>query len=331
MKNNYINSLGSTGGASATWHHDMLEAILGLEGGFNSLIGKPSGGDFIVAYQTAGPPGTIRLSGMPSWYPVSTFTVDDIEKIVRYDTTGAYVDTYQREDTLLTYSNPDITITGVTLTATDTFVVYTNVRIPTDSVVEGDVAHDAADSGDPVKTGGRARTSQIGTVANNDRTDAIFNAYGEQVLAGYDWTEQALRIIEQAPLFNHRTIQEISTGDIDTTDIYYYVIPFDTYKNASIQVISVADAAISATLSIYANNDPDANLTVTDGLLASDWIDVSTEIIGVGNLACPAATTTKDIWFLDTNMVAQYYVLVWNVTQAAAADITLDVKIKKTF
>lgn len=47
--------------------------------------------------------------------------------------------------------------------------------------VEGDTAHDAADTGDPVKIGGRARTAHPTAVANNDRVDGYFDEMGRQV------------------------------------------------------------------------------------------------------------------------------------------------------
>ena len=49
----------------------------------------------------------------------------------------------------------------------------------------GNVAHDSADSGAPIKTGGRARTSDITSVANDDRVDAIYDKSGRQVIFPY--------------------------------------------------------------------------------------------------------------------------------------------------
>ena len=51
--------------------------------------------------------------------------------------------------------------------------------------VDGVVAHDAADANDPVKVGGRARTSEIAAVANNDRTDFVADAVGKQIVQPY--------------------------------------------------------------------------------------------------------------------------------------------------
>jgi hypothetical protein len=48
--------------------------------------------------------------------------------------------------------------------------------------VSGDVAHDSADAGEPVKIGGKARTANPTAVANNDRVDAFFDDVGRQVM-----------------------------------------------------------------------------------------------------------------------------------------------------
>lgn len=58
------------------------------------------------------------------------------------------------------------------------------VSIATNTPV-GNVAHDAADSGAPIKFGGRARTTEITAVASDDRTDAIFDKVGKQVVLPY--------------------------------------------------------------------------------------------------------------------------------------------------
>lgn len=45
-------------------------------------------------------------------------------------------------------------------------------------IVNGNVAHDAADSGNPLKIGGKARTSRPAAVAASDRVDAWLDQYG---------------------------------------------------------------------------------------------------------------------------------------------------------
>jgi hypothetical protein len=51
--------------------------------------------------------------------------------------------------------------------------------------MSGDVAHDAADSGNPIKVGARARSSEIAAVANNDRSDLITDLVGKLITLPY--------------------------------------------------------------------------------------------------------------------------------------------------
>lgn len=50
--------------------------------------------------------------------------------------------------------------------------------------VSGDVAHDSADAGEPVKLGGKAVTAPPSAVSANDRVNAQFDIYGRQVKIG---------------------------------------------------------------------------------------------------------------------------------------------------
>lgn len=49
----------------------------------------------------------------------------------------------------------------------------------------GNVAHDSADSGNPVKVGGRARTTHTAAIANDDRSDLTTDKYGRLLTAGF--------------------------------------------------------------------------------------------------------------------------------------------------
>lgn len=53
------------------------------------------------------------------------------------------------------------------------------------TLVTGNIAHDGADAGRPIKIGGRARTSEIAAVASDDRVDAIFDKAGKQITLPY--------------------------------------------------------------------------------------------------------------------------------------------------
>jgi hypothetical protein len=52
-------------------------------------------------------------------------------------------------------------------------------------VVGGTIAHDGADSGNPIKTGGRARTEMPAAVAQNDRADVMMDKFGRQLLTPF--------------------------------------------------------------------------------------------------------------------------------------------------
>jgi hypothetical protein len=60
------------------------------------------------------------------------------------------------------------------------------VTIASDStgqvIANGGIAHDSADSGNPVKIGGRASSTPVTAVAANDRVDAFFDVQGRQVV-----------------------------------------------------------------------------------------------------------------------------------------------------
>jgi hypothetical protein len=58
-----------------------------------------------------------------------------------------------------------------------------SVPVEGEMPVGGDVAHDAADSGNPVKIGGKASSLNGTPVALNDRVDAAFDTFGAQVVA----------------------------------------------------------------------------------------------------------------------------------------------------
>lgn len=64
-------------------------------------------------------------------------------------------------------------------------IVDAEGRLWARATAAGDVAHDAADSGNPMKVGGKAETTLPAAVADGDRVDAFFTEYGElAVVAG---------------------------------------------------------------------------------------------------------------------------------------------------
>lgn len=62
--------------------------------------------------------------------------------------------------------------------------LWVNASISAGSTA-GDVAHDGADSGNPVKIGARARSSEIAAVSNNDRSDLLTDLVGKLIVLPY--------------------------------------------------------------------------------------------------------------------------------------------------
>jgi hypothetical protein len=67
------------------------------------------------------------------------------------------------------------------LTADTTGVLCTGATFSGTVTVQGDVAHDGVDSGNPVKTGGKALTADQTAVSSGDRTNGLYDVLGKQV------------------------------------------------------------------------------------------------------------------------------------------------------
>lgn len=60
-----------------------------------------------------------------------------------------------------------------------------SILFATTLTTNGDVAHDGADSGNPVKVGGQARSSEVTAVSNGDRANFITDLVGKQIVLPY--------------------------------------------------------------------------------------------------------------------------------------------------
>jgi len=120
----------------------------------------------------------------------------------------------------------------------------------TPTVPVGNIAHDSADSGAPIKTGGRARTSEIAAVANDDRTDAIFDKTGRQVIAPYALPEN----------FVSGAITSSMTG---TTSTSLVAAPAGSLRNyITTIIVSNAHATVGTDVVIQDGNDGTVLLTI---------------------------------------------------------------------
>jgi len=118
-------------------------------------------------------------------------------KNINVDATTGDVQVDVTNTVTVTATNLDVQSGGADMsTSAQTAAIQTAVEIMDDwdnaasdgASVSGDVAHDAADAGEPVKIGGRAQvpTAQLEEVADNDRADGAFDRQGRlAVWLGY--------------------------------------------------------------------------------------------------------------------------------------------------
>lgn len=91
-----------------------------------TYVGKDSSatnGDFDVAYTSS---ETVTFSNYPSG--ISGLHADDIELVRQIDTNGAVVESYTRDDATMSITGDVLTISDASFSATDTFVVLTNIQ-----------------------------------------------------------------------------------------------------------------------------------------------------------------------------------------------------------
>lgn len=77
---------------------------------------------------------------------------------------------------------------GTEWTTGNPFPVIIEDISPSGIAVQGDVNHDGADSGNPIKVGGKAATTLPTAVADADRVNAVYTTQGAATVAGVDGT-----------------------------------------------------------------------------------------------------------------------------------------------
>lgn len=114
--------------------------------------------------------------------------------------------------------------------------------------VSGDIAHDAADSGNPVKIGGKARTTNPTATADADRVDATFDDIGRQVV-----------VLNQVRDLVGSQVTTISNSTSETTVVTAIASTFCdltsltiTNATATAVVATLKDATAGTTRGIYA-------------------------------------------------------------------------------
>ncbi len=141
-------------------------------------------------------------------------------------------------------------------------VTINNTSLP----IAGDVAHDAADSGSPVKVGAKAANALPTAVANGDRTNNISDLFGRQLFSHID---PAMQVAITKTAFNATTTQtggamwtpasgkkialtSLTIGTYGTTAarviIWFGASGDTTYNSGTDQAVVIASFAPSATV-----------------------------------------------------------------------------------
>lgn len=116
------------------------------------------------------------------------------------------------------------------------------------TVDAGDVAHDATDSGNPVKTGGRALNVNPTKVSSGDRTNAFFDLVGRHVTMPFAPRELVGNQVTTLTSTTSETTIVTAGGSGVFRDIFSLAI---TNKSATGTVVTLKDATAGTTRGIY--------------------------------------------------------------------------------
>jgi len=122
---------------------------------------------------------TTAVSAMSVWKQISSSVQAIATSVAGTLTVGTHAVTQSGTWTVQPGNTANTTAWKV-----DGSAVTQPVSLATNTPV-GTVAHDGVDSGAPMKTGGRARSSEIAAVANDDRSDFITDLTGKQIVLPY--------------------------------------------------------------------------------------------------------------------------------------------------
>jgi hypothetical protein len=171
----------------------------------------------------------IQLTDGTSDATVRNLAANDALNVAIVDGAGGHITTFG--GTGGTSSTDDADFTALTTPGTPVMGVYESsptsvtdgdmgiigtdqnrrVRVSVDASTL-DVAHDAVDSGNPVKIGGKAQSAFPTAVANGDRTNAQFTLLGQQIVAYIDPAQFVTKQVEATATQTGTTIWDPTTG-----------------------------------------------------------------------------------------------------------------------
>src|SRR6516165_4083079 len=264
-----LNATGSgtvTANQGGTWNITNISGTVSLPTGAATSANQPSNAG--AASTTSGQTGNLSMGAVTSAAPTYTtattnylsLTLAGALRVDGSSTTQPVSGTVTVAQA--TAANLNATVTGtVGATQSGTWTVQQGTP---PWLVGGDIAAGSADSGNPAKIGGVARTANPTAVANGQRVNASFDKLGKQVVIG------ALRETKGDQKTSITTTTEttvVTAGGAGVfNDIYGIVV---TNKSATTVFVDFRDStggAVVTTLAAPANDTRGLTLTVDSAI-----------------------------------------------------------------
>ena len=186
-------------------------------------------------------------------------------------------------------------------------------------VDDWDEVHDAACGTDGALMMGIARSSQETAVASDDAVRPVFNVYGEQILAGYDWSAQNIRTAETDPISTHHVEETLAAVTNGADDTYYYYWDMDGFKYFALQAtLSGGSGTCTVTVEATIQDDGTAPASCT-------YVDVTNDLFTV------ASITASDMLIADTVNPFKYVRTKVVAATGAADDADWTLYLKKLY
>ena len=158
-----------------------------------------------------------------------------------------------------TGSNGDPFIPGYTFTGT----------------TAGDVAHDASDSGNPVKIGGKARSVNPTAVAGLDRVDGMFDLIGRFVTSPYAIPENSIRGVLSTDLTTTTRTQVIAAQGSGIRIYITNIVLYNAHATTATRVDIESGTALMYSVYLPANGQVALTLPVPLRLNANEALNVT--------------------------------------------------------
>lgn len=275
VRNDTLASRGDTDGDYVPFQMNATGALYIQEGApldvSASTVTVDNGGAFAVQIDAALPAGTNSIGklGANSGVDIGDVTINNASIAVTSASAldvSAQTVTVQGTVTANLGATDNAVLDSIAAALAGTITVDGTGTFVTQSTATGNVAHDAADSGNPVKVGGKAITSEQTAVGNADRTDFVADVHGRQIVTPYCNKEQAV------------------SGTASATD------------TSNTAVLAAAGAGVKnyiTSISIHNSSDTDTYVTIKDGTTAKLVVAAPAKGGAVLNLSVPLASTAN--------------------------------------